>query len=114
VANNDKVGNLISQNDDLHRFGETKEEWFVGVIRDLVLEIGDGSLTPEVHETLWERCKRKQTAYGEVVAQKPIVDMILASWPLKDYYGHTDLYKPSMLRKWLGTSAAVSTIQTVI
>jgi hypothetical protein len=110
ITNNNRIANIISRNDDLRRLGETKEEWFVGLIRDLVTAIGDGAITEEAHEAFWEAAKKKQTMYGEVVAQRPIVEMLVKSWPLRRYYAETDLYKPVALRKWVGVSGAVSRV----
>jgi hypothetical protein len=108
IANNNRIADLISRNDDLRRLGETKEEWFVGLIRDLIKAIGDGEITEAAHEAFWNAAKTKQTMYREVVAQRPLVAMLVKSWPLRRYYAETDLYKPGALRKWLGVSGAVS------
>jgi len=114
IADNNYVGNLISRNDDLHRFPETKEEWFVGLLRKLITDINDGELTPEAHEELVINARKKQTSYGEAVAQKPVVEMLIESWYLHRYFAHTDLYKPLWLRKMIGKSAAVSGIDRYI
>jgi hypothetical protein len=71
--------------------------------------LNGGALTPAAHDALWKAAKQKQTPYGEAVAQEPVVKMLMASWLFIAYYMHTNLYKPAIIRKWVHTSAAVST-----
>jgi hypothetical protein len=108
VTDNNKIANLISRNNDPHRLGETKEEWFMALIRNLMMKIGNNAITDEAHE-FWNAAKTKQMTYGEVVAQRPLVDTLIASWPFCRYYAETDLYKPRAICKWVNISGAVST-----
>jgi hypothetical protein len=108
VAQNNFVGNLISKNDERHRFGETKGEFFVNLIRDFIQDIGEGEITEEKFRDLWDRARKKQTDYGELVAQRPILKMLMDSWFLQHYFATTILFKPSFLDDQIGVHGAVS------
>jgi hypothetical protein len=108
IANNNFVGILISKNDERHRFGETKGEFFVNLIRDFIQDVGGGEITDDQFRELWNRAKKKQTDYGELVAQRPILKMLMDSWFMQHYFATTILFKPSFLYDQIGVHGAVS------
>ena len=108
VSDNDYVGTLISKNNDLHQFGETKEEFFIGIVRELVVSLQGGPLTSAAHQDLWAKAKVKHTTHGDVVSQKPIVEMVLAAWPMLKYYAKTRIFRLPYLYTWIGVGGSVS------
>jgi hypothetical protein len=109
IQNNSYIGKLLSKNDALHHFGQTSEEWFVGLIRDMHDELQGTALTPQIHEKYWQIAKAKQTLYGEIVATTPVLEMLLKLYPHRAYYARTRIFQPYTLRKTVvGHSGAVS------
>jgi hypothetical protein len=80
------------------------------MIRDLVDDLDGRELSdaPQVVEEHWGRAKAKHTNYGEIMATRPVVEMLIAIYPLKQYYGGTKLFQPySLTKQVVGTSGAV-------
>ena len=97
MANNECIGILISKNDDPHHLSKTKEEFLMQIICELIGGLKGGAITPQAHEELWNKAQKKNTLSGEVIRQKCIIEMMIASWPMLSYHAKTRLFKLTYL-----------------
>lgn len=109
-ANKGYIGNLLSANDALFSHNETAQEFIVNLIRDLRGSTTRLELTQEIHEKFWGMAKDKHQTYADLMANRPMVEMMLGLYDLRDYFVTTKLFQPYFLHKQLGITAGVSGI----
>jgi hypothetical protein len=73
-----------------------------------VANLNGEPLTHAMQERLWETAKKKQTSYGEIVSQAPIVEMLIDSWFLRKYFATSALFKPKFLHDTISVYGGVS------
>ena len=108
LANDAFIAKYLSRNNILYMRGETEDEFFINLIRDLSDELKGADLTEEVHEWYWTKVRNKSSSYGKILACTPILKMLVQLYPLRDYYGYTKMFQPySLARCVVGVHGAV-------
>ena len=97
LATNGIVAKTLSRNNVRYMRGETEDEFFVNLVRDLSDELNGADLTDKLQEQFWTKAKNKSSTYGEIFACTPIVQMLLELYQLKDYYAFTKIFQPYSL-----------------
>jgi hypothetical protein len=98
--NGGKLGQLLSRNDQFHRYAETTDEFMTNLIIAHERGITTEKIDPDVmYATTWEAARKKNTSYGEIIACNKLMDAMVASLVMHEYFTQTKLFQPYWLQK---------------
>jgi len=106
--NNNEIGNLLSTNEKLFTFNETPQEFLIAIVRDVRAATNKGPLSEAIHEGFWSTARTKHQTYGDIVANKPFLHMLVDLLPHRYYFVYTQVLKPYFLHQRLGVFGGVS------
>jgi hypothetical protein len=108
TRDNERVAKHLSRNTTQHVYGETANEFFTNLIRDMA---DDAQMlgSEGARCKAYTKAKDKGRAQTAVMCIEPFGPMYLALWKVDRYYSTTKLFQPNWVQKNLiGTHAAVS------
>lgn len=109
MRNNSEIAKILSENDTLHRYGESQGEFFTNLIRDMADDLeADATKFEETRKKYHERARQKGHVHTEILGNVPLVEMYWKVWPLHDYFTSTKLFQPHWMKKsFMGKQGAV-------
>jgi hypothetical protein len=99
TAKHGQIAKILSENECLHNYNETPNEFFTNMIRDIVDDVKDNMHLTKVHEKYHHLASQKGHVHSDVIGNLSMLTMYIETAPIHRYFITTRLFQPHWITK---------------
>lgn len=104
----------LSKNKQLHEYGETKAEFLIHLLGVISESPDDEESQRKAMDKAMKEAKNKHSTYTDLLTTKPILEMLLRCYNMREYFVTTSIFKPFELRKHFKVYGGVSVVLILV